>query len=232
MTASRLITLLICFNLALLGAAAFLFSKRQPAFGNPGYATRIMSTNAARPVVLKRAQPRSTKAASERFTWDRLQSKDYKVYLANLREVQCPEETIQDIIIAAVNQEYNVREASLKLRPQHLKPWDGPESTNSRNWDKLVQLRELLQEKHALLKELLGVDVPVEMPLIRSRDGHVKFEAALSILPEDKREAVRAIQEKFWIDTGRLQQRTTKQFDSDDRAGICGSIERERAGGC
>jgi len=217
MTASRLITLLICFNLALLGAAAFLFSKRQPAFESRGYATSIISTNAARQVVLNRAKPMSGKAVSEKFTWDRLQSKDYKAYIANLREAHCPEETIQDIIIAAVNQEYNAREAALKLRPQHLKPWDGPESTSSRNWDKLVQLRELLQEKHAFLKELLGIDVPVEMPLIRSRDGHAKLEAALSLLPEDKRDAVRAIQEKFWIDTGRLQQRTTRRFDSDDR---------------
>ena len=38
------------------------------------------------------------------------------------------------------------------------------------------------------------------------------------MLPEEKRDTVRAIQEKFWIDTGRLQQRTMKQFDPEDRA--------------
>jgi hypothetical protein len=178
----------------------------------------LLLESVTRPVVLKRAKPVSTKPESEKFTWDLVESKDYKMYIANLRAIQCPEETIQDIIIAAVSQEYNSREAGLKLRAQYLKPWEGPESTNLRNWDKLVQLRDLLQEKQALLKELLGIDVPVELPLIRSRDGHAKFEAALSMLPEDKREAVRAIQEKFWIDTGRLQQRTMKQFDPEDRA--------------
>ena len=48
MTASRLITLLICFNLALLAAAAFLVSKRQPTLGSPGSATSTTSTSAAR----------------------------------------------------------------------------------------------------------------------------------------------------------------------------------------
>src|SRR5687768_7023330 len=38
-------------------------------------------------------------SASAVFHWKQLHARDYKQYVANLRAVQCPEETIQDIII-------------------------------------------------------------------------------------------------------------------------------------
>src|SRR5437016_1624793 len=37
------------------------------------------------------------------FSWRELESRDYPTYIANLRDIGCPEQTIRDIIIADVN---------------------------------------------------------------------------------------------------------------------------------
>src|SRR5438552_3474041 len=217
MSSSRGITALICFNLGLVGAIALL-AKRQSAPASVHSQTKTVFPVTAPGIVLKARNRSVLTPDPARFAWELVESKDYKTYIANLRAIQCPEETIQDIIIAAINQEYAAKEASLKLRPYHIKPWEDLEKPGTRNWAKLVQLRDLLQEKRALVKELLGIDLAVELPLIRSEQGNERFESALNNLPEEKRDAVRAIQEKFWIEFGKLQERTMSQFDSEDRA--------------
>src|SRR5580693_6929888 len=40
------------------------------------------------------------------FNWSQVESPDYPVYIARLREIGCPEETIRDIVIADVNKLY------------------------------------------------------------------------------------------------------------------------------
>src|SRR5215471_13715806 len=39
----------------------------------------------------------------EYFSWAEVESADYPTYIANLRAIDCPEQTIRDIIIADVN---------------------------------------------------------------------------------------------------------------------------------
>ncbi|MGH8527612.1 MAG: hypothetical protein ACREXY_26380, partial [Gammaproteobacteria bacterium] len=46
-----------------------------------------------------------------KFHWSEVESPDYKEYIARLRGVQCPEETIRDIIVADINKLYAPREA-------------------------------------------------------------------------------------------------------------------------
>src|SRR5438477_11451873 len=40
------------------------------------------------------------------FSWREVESADYPTYIANLRDIGCPEQTIRDIIIAVVNAVY------------------------------------------------------------------------------------------------------------------------------
>jgi len=47
------------------------------------------------------------------FDWRQVESRDYKQYIANLRAVGCPEETIRDIITADVNKLFEERRKSL-----------------------------------------------------------------------------------------------------------------------
>src|SRR6267154_3522550 len=41
------------------------------------------------------------------FSWQEVESPDYPTYIANLRSIGCPEQTIRDIIIADVNALYS-----------------------------------------------------------------------------------------------------------------------------
>jgi len=52
------------------------------------------------------------------FSWQQLESPDYPTYVANLRDIGCPEQTIRDIIIADVNALYTRRRATEILTPE------------------------------------------------------------------------------------------------------------------
>jgi len=39
----------------------------------------------------------------KQMTWETVEAADYRVYIENLRNIDCPEETIRDIILADVN---------------------------------------------------------------------------------------------------------------------------------
>ena len=131
--------------------------------------------------------PGTTPTASAKPTWQALEAADLRRFIANLRAVGCPEQTIQDIILARVNQQFAAREAALKLRPEHLKPWEASAWTEKAQRDRQRQLADLGREKRALLKELLDLDVPVEVPEFYASRDAPRYEAAYAALPEAKR---------------------------------------------
>src|SRR5438067_2541083 len=51
------------------------------------------------------------------FSWQEIESPDYRQYIANLREIGCPEKTIRDIILADVNDLYESRKATEIVTP-------------------------------------------------------------------------------------------------------------------
>ena len=108
---------LICsgwLNIALAGLLFLLL--RPPAKGHSEAAPEGESI--AKPVEdytpsLANTQPLFV---SNRFDWSSLESKNFQVYAANLRAIGCPENTVQDIIIAAVERLYAGRRSPLSLR--------------------------------------------------------------------------------------------------------------------
>jgi hypothetical protein len=90
----------------------------------------------------------------QRFSWQEVESPDYPTYVANLRNIGCPEQTIRDIIIADVNALYSRRRA-LELVTPEQQWWRTEPDTN------VLQLaveksRALDDERRALLTRLLG----------------------------------------------------------------------------
>lgn len=88
------------------------------------------------------------------FSWQELESDDYPTYIANLRDISCPEQTIRDIIIADVNALYARRRAT-EIVTASQQWWRTEPDTN------VLQLaaaksRELDQERRELLVRLLG----------------------------------------------------------------------------
>jgi LysM repeat protein len=88
------------------------------------------------------------------FSWREVESPDYETYIANLRAIDCPEQTIRDIIIADVNALFARRMATELVTPQQ-QWWRSQADTN------IVQAaaekaRALEEERRGLLAKLLG----------------------------------------------------------------------------
>ena len=90
------------------------------------------------------------------LSWAHVESPDYTVYIANLRSIGCPEQTIRDIIIADVDGLYAKREATEIVTPEQewWRSEPNPEVVKLAG-EKLVTLEN---ERRALLTKLLGPD--------------------------------------------------------------------------
>jgi LysM repeat protein len=90
------------------------------------------------------------------LSWAHVESPDYVTYIANLRSIGCPEQTIRDIIIADVNSLFAKRRATEILTPQQ-EWW---RSEPSPQVVKLAAEKYLAldRERRALLIKLLGPD--------------------------------------------------------------------------
>src|SRR5688572_31752449 len=158
----RLILILsVCVNLALAGA--YFISKRivkitpQVSEAAPAAKTAIKSERE------RRVQLAGTVTTND-FHWASVESDDYREYIANLRAIGVPEETIRDIIIADVNKLYAGRLAALYPSPKDFKWWQTDDrGSREERRDRERKRRELNDEKRTLIKELLGVDLETEM---------------------------------------------------------------------
>lgn len=88
------------------------------------------------------------------FSWQEIESTDYPTYIANLRDIGCPEQTIRDIIIADVNTLYARRRATEVITPEQQ--WWRTEVDTNVLAAASAKLRELEDERRALLVGLLG----------------------------------------------------------------------------
>src|SRR5215831_6573744 len=88
------------------------------------------------------------------FSWLEVESADYPTYIANLRNIGCPEQTIRDIIIADVNALYSRRRALELLTPEQ-QWWRSSPDTNVL-MAASEKSRALEDERRGLLSRLLG----------------------------------------------------------------------------
>ena len=222
MKPQRAIVILFCIALGLV--AAIMHVKRSAAGTSPAQAaSRVGETpgnsEAADTPVRPQVRPRAASPKAPPFTWRQVESEDYKKYIANLRAIGCPEQTIRDIILADVNKLYAAREASLKSKPNALA--ETGKNVTAEELEKRRQLRELQLEKNAVIKELLGIDLPLDLlPSSSSRD-YDAFAAAFKFLPQEKRGAVQSLQENYWQQSDALkakyQNRQTPEYLADYR---------------
>ena len=90
------------------------------------------------------------------FTWSQVESEDYQKFIANLREIDCPEQTIRDLIIADVNALFAKRIAT---DPDIISPdqqWWRSEPDPELVAAAEKRLRMLDTERRMLLSQLLG----------------------------------------------------------------------------
>jgi hypothetical protein len=128
------------------------------------------------------------------FQWQDVESTDFKQYMANLRAIGCPEETIRDLIIAEVNKMFAPRFAALAAETQRFEHW----GRRSKSRDGLTtQLRGLHEDRRALLRELLGINDDPHARWANIDFDRLREEGKYSFLSAEKQEQVRAIMEKY-----------------------------------
>lgn len=128
------------------------------------------------------------------FTWQEVESDDYPAYIANLRDIGCPEQTIRDIIIADVNTLY-ARKRATEILTSEQQWW---RSTPDAAVVKAAAARsnELDQERRSLLARLLGPGweggdlVSLPRP---SRPGVALDGPVLGVLPNEVKQNVQEI---------------------------------------
>jgi hypothetical protein len=145
----------------------------------------------------------NVRAAAETlpFQWKPIESTDYKQYIQNLKSLGFPDGLIREIIIADINKLYEPREKELKIEPA---PPDAPASQRRRkpvpeDIGKMKQYQSLLIEKQRVLEALLGTRVPREMIRTPNSRNWEAYEYAINLLPPEKQDAVKYIQENLWI---------------------------------
>jgi LysM repeat protein len=128
------------------------------------------------------------------FSWQEVESNDYPTYIKNLREINCPEQTIRDIIIADVNALFARRRAVEIFTPEQQ--WWRAEPDAAVAQAAATKDRELETDRRDLLTTLLGpnweggdlVSLPRPSRLPIPLDGPI-----LGTLPNDVKQSVEQI---------------------------------------
>ncbi|HEX4265941.1 MAG TPA: hypothetical protein VH597_16525 [Verrucomicrobiae bacterium] len=156
----------ILINFVSIGVVIALLAGRSKSIS---HATAMPATEEIKPEEpASRSQPQTVPAVkSQSFHWNELESDDYRAYIANLRGIECPGQTIRDIITADVDA------AIFAPRRQQLK-----QNQNHHSSGLDAELQELNGEETALIASLLGtklntsqvaIDTPTQPRSVRKR---------------------------------------------------------------
>lgn len=191
---------LLGLNLVLLAGVSYLIHQlRRPVVPVSEVAAIEPAPGKLRhPKLASQLPPASAGAGTNRFRWAQLESEDYRAYIARLREIGCPEQTIRDLIIADIDKLLAPRVHATVPYRKNLQYWQPEEeelwnNSDSREWAR--QQRELDYEKREVIRELLGVDLVGERLRQQGREDY--HSRRLTFLPEEKRAQVRTLLDRF-----------------------------------
>jgi hypothetical protein len=193
---NKLIGLLIVANLALAGWAYYTLKLRPRT--EVVASVSAQQENDSEPFPQVQAPEPQVMMVTNQITWDQLESEDYRTYIERLRSINCPEQTIRDIIIADLDKLLAPQFHAIYGRKPDVKYWQSEEEELANNHDHgewARKERELDRQKREIVKELVGVDLVRER--LKQRGYEDYYERRLSFLPEEKRDAVRAVLEKY-----------------------------------
>jgi hypothetical protein len=176
----------ISLNLVLF---AFLLRAKQPRV-SPSDSRVTPSELKQRPPADKELVPPLSSTPTNpipTFTWAEVEAADYRQYVANLKAIGCPEETIRDIVVADIAGHYAPRVAAI-WKPQFRAYWQ-KQIQDQPGPAEMKELMALGKEKESVLKELLGRPVR-DQELIDCLYLQLHGpEQELLFLPEDKQQA-------------------------------------------
>jgi len=193
--------ILLALNLGLLGTIGYMayIMKTSPGLASTDIGSRVV-TNTVTQIAVRKVYPTNFLASLGKLpiSWNAIESTNYRTYIANLRAIDCPAETIRDIILTDVAKLYGRRRAAIRAQAQPYKFWQTGDAWDSGPAMTPVirqQLQELEKEQRDLVKELLGVDLQTE--LAKYWDADDEQERMYGFLPQDKRQKVMDLQSKY-----------------------------------
>jgi hypothetical protein len=194
MISKPVVALLIGLNLVL--AAALVWAFKRPSSAPEPKGTG--ETASADSMAAKTTTPVNLMlpATDQKFSWNTVESEDYKRYIANLRAIGCPEETIRDIIIADINKLFAARKHARHVaRTNQFEYWKaGNFFASLAGPERIEQNQALAREKHELFRILLGAVPEEKSDLLASFNP---FENMLDFLPAEKQTAVTELYQKY-----------------------------------
>src|SRR6266498_4056366 len=201
MNSRRVSLLLVAVNCCLLATIAYMVyaMKTGPDIvASPGK-TKVV-TNTVTQIAVRKINATNLLAAlaNRSLNWRALESTNYVIYIENLRNFGCPEETIRDIIITDIAKLYARRRAQVRAQLHPYKYWETADPASGRpatSPELERQLRELDKEQRQLVYELLGVDLRAE--IARYWNDEASAERDYSFLPPEKQGRVQSLTEKY-----------------------------------
>lgn len=213
MKSSKAIAVLLVLNFGLFLGILVYFLKTQvgaPITGSPDTGAAEASLNSAsHTAVVERIV-----VVTNELKWAQLESEDYKTYIARLRSISCPEQTIRDIIIADLDKLLAPEIQALRGRRKDLKYWNSEEEEMANNVDSREVARkaaEVERRKRDILRELVNADLQRERLLSKGEDDY--YQRRLSWLPEDRRQQIRGLLERYDDDEQKIRDKETEEGD-------------------
>jgi len=207
-------------NLALLGLMAW----RRPQ--QASLPVRVIRSEAA--PIQGKAQLRLARAVASTpslTAWSKIESRDVRQFIANLRAIGCPEATIRDIVTFRICRSYRAR--LLEAQAEMYGRLSDSQSLAPVDWQKLRELnQDLRDEMHDELESVLGEDwAPLSSEITglpQTKDG---FNQTLSA---EQRQQLREIKKQF---RSKLQELEYKQMAGGlekDEIATFRNLEREQ----
>jgi hypothetical protein len=200
MSARPWLILSLALNVALAGAIVWAALTRHGGSAPFSVAQQLTNRTLRIRKVVTESAPVTVEVAAP-FHWGEVESTDYRVYMANLRTIGCPERTIRDIIVADLDQLYAARLHELFV-PLHRQLWhllakfDDLKDEGERYEEGVEAMQE---ERAAVLKELLGHEKPFQADDEEERVAtqQAQENRLLDFLSPEKREQVSGLRKNF-----------------------------------
>ena len=220
MKLSRPTLALVLLNVAWLAALSWFVARR---LENPGHETNIQFVTNYIPIAKSARTTVVTNVvtSSSDFRWAQLESEDYRDYVARLRSIGCPEQTIRDIVIADVDKLLAPKIQAASAHPKEINYWQPIEQElweDVEQKDAMRKQRAVDFEKREVIRELLGVDLVGERLRVQGQNDY--YGQRLGFLPEEKRARLRLALDQFAD-----QERVVLEQQVDESNGVSGSEE-------
>src|ERR1051325_1909140 len=192
---NQLLAGIVVVLLGVISYGAYRLTRRPP----PAPPVTRVLTNTLNQIAVKKVNSTNLFALIPgTISWASIESTNYTVYIKNLRDIGCPEETVRDIILTDISKLYAKRRAALRAQLQPYRFWqtgDALQNDYSSNPELQRHLQEREREQRALVKQFLNVDYRAEMSRYWVDENY--NERMYGFLPEEKQDQLKGLQSKY-----------------------------------